>query len=145
MRIESDTVDLVLEQHYMNGTINKYEVYYFDIFLHKKYERIGYTDLRVGHSKYLYFLGNVGYRIYEEYRGHGYAHDAAKLVLEFARKLDMDYLYITCDPDNIASKKTLDKLGGEFLGNKKVPITNPIYFEGSRRKLIYRYDLEGSE
>ncbi|MBQ1385463.1 MAG: GNAT family N-acetyltransferase [Erysipelotrichales bacterium] len=138
-RIVSDTVDLLLTQHYVMGTLHPYEVYYFDIFLHDKWERVGYIDLRVGRSKYLYYQGNIGYRIDEPYRGHHYALDAAKLVFPFAKEKGMDWLYITCNPDNIASRKTLDKLGGECLGDKKVPITCPLYFEGERFKRIYRF------
>ena len=141
-RICSEEIDLELSSEYTSGVAHRYRVYYFDIYLHGTYKRVGYIDLRVGHSTYLYFLGNIGYRIDEPYRGHHYARKAVELVLPFAKEKGMDHLYITCNPDNLPSRKTLDALeGGKCLGDKNVPVTCSLYYEGDRVKRIYEFQL----
>lgn len=141
MKYSNDVIEIRLAAKLKTGFINRYELHYFDIFLKSTKERIGYIDLRVGYTDYLYYLGNVGYRIYDEYRGHGYAYQACVLLFEYVRKLALPYVIITCDPDNIPSRKTLEKLNGTFLGEKKVPITHPMFLQGEKVKCIYRYDI----
>lgn len=145
LRLCSENVDIQLSQHYTSGIVHPYDVYYFDIYLHGTHTRVGYTDLRIGKSSYLYYLGNVGYRIDEPYRGHHYAREAVKMVLPYARKKGMKELTITCDPENEASRRTLDGLGGKCLGDLSVPFGNPLYFEGYRVKRVYCFDLEKEE
>ena len=140
--IKGTEIDLQLSQEYLSGYLNPYKVYYFDIYLSNTSKRIGYIDLRLGHSDYLYYLGNIGYRIDEHWRGHHYALSACKMVLPFAKQRGMEYLIITCDPDNLASKRTLEELGGTFLGRKKIPLHHALYLEGFKAKLIYRYNLK---
>ena len=53
---------------------------------------------------------DIGYEIYEEYRGNGYATEAARALIEWARK-EGESIRITagCDIGNIASAKVLRK------------------------------------
>lgn len=67
--IKGTEIDLQLSQEYLSGYLNPYKVYYFDIYLSNTSKRIGYIDLRLGHSDYLYYLGNIGYRIDEPLAG----------------------------------------------------------------------------
>lgn len=138
---QNEEIEIRLASKLKSGLVHRYELHYFDIILKSTKERIGYIDLRVGYTDYLYYLGNVGYRVYEEYRGHRYAYQACVLLFEYAKHLELPYLIITCDPDNIASKKTLERLPGEYLGEKKVPITHPMFLQGEKIKCIYRYDI----
>ena len=141
MKYSNDEIEIRLTAKLRTGIINRYELNYFDILLKSTKECIGYIDLRIGYTEYLYYLGNVGYRIYEEYRGHGYAYQACQLLFEHAKCLQLPYLIITCDPDNVPSKKTLEKLNGKYMGEKKVPITHPMFLQGDKIKCIYRYDI----
>lgn len=140
-RIVGEEIDLSLAVHTSTGIINRFEYYEYNICLHNTLTKVGYIDLRLGYTDYLYYLGNVGYGIEEEYRGNSYAYKACLLIFEVARKLELPYLIITCDPDNVASNKTLQKLNGEFLGISKIPSTCMLYLQGDREKCIYRYDL----
>ena len=54
----------------------------------------------------MFYGGNIGYGINAEHRGNNYAGKACKLLFKLAKKHSLDYLYITCDPTNIASAKT---------------------------------------
>lgn len=115
--------------------------YYFDICLLDG-TKIGYCDLRIGHNEKTYIGGNIGYGIDEAYRGHHYAAKACKLLFKQAKKHDMEYLIITCMPDNIASAKTCELVGGKFLEIAQIPEDNEMYEEGKRQVKIYRFDME---
>lgn len=114
--------------------------YYFNICLADD-TVIGSCDLRIGHNEKTYYGGNIGYRINEPFRGNNYAAKACFLLLKLARKHDMTYVIITCDPDNIASSKTCLKAGGSLIGIADIPADNEMYAEGKRRVMIYRFEL----
>lgn len=101
----------------------------------------GVCDLRVGHSERVYYGGNIGYRIHEPFRGHHYAGKACLLLFALARRHGLDHLYITCNPDNIASRKTCEYAGGTLEGIVDLPISNDMYQRGERQKCIYRFLL----
>lgn len=114
--------------------------YYFDICLLDG-TSIGHCDLRIGHNDKTYIGGNIGYGIDEEYRGHRYATKACKLLFKQAKKHDLDYLIITCVPDNIASARTCELAGGEFLEIADIPEDNEMYAEGKRAVRVYRFEM----
>ena len=103
---------------------------------------IGRCDLRIGHNERLYIGGNIGYAIDEAHRGHRYAAKACGLLLRQARKHGLEYVIITCDPDNIASSRTCGLAGGQYLETAEVPVWHNMYEEGKRRVMVYRFDLE---
>jgi len=133
-------ITIRLEKIYNSAGKYRYVTHYFGIYQADSVRRIGYTDLRVGNNYYLDYLGHVGYRILQPYRGHSYAYRAVCLLFEYARQIGFTKLLITCNPDNIPSRKTLDKLNGECLGNKEIPNDHPLKNEKTKR--IYYYDLE---
>lgn len=100
---------------------------------------MGSCDLRVGMSAPIPYAGHIGYRIYAPYRGHHYAEHAARLLLHFACELGMPEVIITCDPDNMASRRTLERLGGRFLAVVDVPEESPCYQAGDRQKCQFVY------
>ncbi len=118
--------------------------YIYKIILKKTREHIGFCDLRTGHTPSLYYLGNIGYRVFPQYRGHCYAYKASLLLFTLARKLNMDYVLITVSPENIPSIRTCEKLGGKYIETVDVPQWHSLYQNNERVKLIYRYDLKES-
>ena len=114
--------------------------YYFDICLPDG-TKIGYCDLRIGHNAKTYIGGNIGYGIDEAYRGHRYAAKACKLLFRLAKKHQMEYLIITCQPSNIASSRTCGLAGGRYIETADIPEDNEMYAEGKRQVKIYRFDL----
>ena len=78
--------------------------YHFKICLVSDETEVGECDFRVGNTEKIYFGGNIGYIVYEHYRGNHYAGKACLLLFELAKMHNMNYLYITCNPDNIASR-----------------------------------------
>ena len=114
--------------------------YYFDICLLDG-TKIGYCELRIGHNDKTYIGGNIGYGIDAPYRGHHYAAKACALLFRQARKHHMEYLIITCDPDNAASSRTCELAGGRYIETADIPEDNEMYAEGKRRVMIYRFEL----
>lgn len=115
--------------------------YLFEIF-DKNGNKVGICDLRIGHSEGLYYGGNIGYEIYEEYRGHHYSARACELLFKLAKLHELEYLYITCNPENIASKKICEFLQGEFVGLVALPMDNEMRNDGDTHKLVYKFILE---
>ena len=115
--------------------------YYFAI-CGKDGTELGVCDLRIGHNEKLYYGGNIGYRVHEEHRGHHYAAKACLLLFELAKKHDMGYVIITCNPDNYASAKTCEYAGCRLIEIVELPEDNDMRVEdGATEKCIYRIDL----
>ena len=142
-KLEGPVVDLLEEYHTSPSRANDYiGSVYFLIVLHGTNTRVGKIDLRIGANEELYYAGNIGYRIDLDRRGHGYAYEACKVLMPAARDLySMQEMIITCSPDNIPSRKTLEKLNGTFLGTKPVPEDHWLYQRGETVKNIYLYTL----
>jgi len=53
----------------------------------------------------------------------------------------MEYMFITCNPDNIPSRRTCEKLGLLLQEIVDLPEDNDMYKEGERQKCIYYWEL----
>lgn len=65
--------------------------------------------------------GHIGYDVRPSERRKGYGTLMLELALEEARKLGLKRVMITCDTDNIASAKIIEKNGGVFAGHDISP------------------------
>jgi len=143
-RIAGPVVDLKVERREAAEAWNQYVLtYYYGIYLHNRPARIGNCDLRVGHNDELYYAGNIGYQIDPVWRGHHYAFEASRMMLQEAQKNEMDYVLITCSPENTASKKTIEALGADYLKTVDVPKEHWLYRRGETVKRIYEYRIRG--
>lgn len=103
---------------------------------------VGECDFRIGYTQKLYLGGNIGFRVYEPYRGNRYAAKACLLLCRLARKHNMAYFYITCNPNNFASRKTCEYAGGVLETIIDLPPDNDMLLEkGETQKCIYRFEL----
>ena len=127
-----------------NPEKNWVPAYYFGICLADG-TRIGQCNLRIGHNDRLYIGGNIGYGIDEGYRGHHYAAKACRLLFRQARKHELGYVIITCDPTNIASSRTCELADGAYLETADIPEDHDMYERGLRRVMVYRFDLDRGE
>ena len=76
-------------------------------------ELVGMIDLRHRLNDYLLqFGGHIGYSVRKSRRRRGFATEMLALVLEEARKLGLDRVLVTCDKENTASARTIEKNGG---------------------------------
>lgn len=78
------------------------------------------------------YAGNIGYSVEEPYRGRRYAERSCRLLLPFIRR-HRDQIWITCGPENIASRRTIERLGTVFAETVDVPPEYPMA-EGAIRK-----------
>lgn len=67
------------------------------------------------------FGGHIGYEIRPSARRQGNAALALKLALERCRELGIERALVTCDVDNLGSRRTIEKNGGELEGEFEVP------------------------
>ncbi|WP_080845168.1 GNAT family N-acetyltransferase [Cytobacillus gottheilii] len=65
--------------------------------------------------------GHIGYSIHPNRRRKGYAAEQLRLSLLEAQKLGLEQILVTCDKSNIASAKTIEKVGG-ILENEIKPL-----------------------
>ena len=137
--LKNNEIQLVLEKT-VDGNMEKGWVpaYHFAI-CNTNGIKMGTCDLRIGHNDKLYYGGNIGYRVDKEYRGHHYAGKACLLLFELAKKHNLKYLIITCNPDNFPSRKTCEYAGGELLEITELPEDNDMRANGETEKCIFKF------
>lgn len=106
---------------------------------------IGYVALRFGESPSLYYLGHIGYRIDEAFRGHGYAGHAVKMLLPYLSSRGLRDLVITTDVDNLPSRVTCERLGCELERIATVPEAYRPVCMMSQAKCRYVLSLSGQD
>ncbi|MCH4886084.1 GNAT family N-acetyltransferase [Acidaminobacter sp. JC074] len=111
----------------------------YDIFLDETV--IGKLSLRIGDNENIYYGGHLGYTIDEPYRGNNYAYQACMALKEIAIEKGLTHIIITCNPDNMASKRVCEKLGAQLIEEVDVPEYNDMYQRGEKKKIRYRWTL----
>jgi predicted acetyltransferase len=102
----------------------------------------GFINLRVGDTENIVlYRGHIGYGVEPEHRGRHFAARSCSLLFPLARHHGLMPLWITCDPDNIASRNTCERVGAQFVEIVDVAQDTPAYRYGARRKCRYRIDL----
>lgn len=102
-------------------------------------QRVGGINIRIGYTPDIVtYFGNIGYAVDEEHRGHHYAERACRLILPLVRAHGMDVVWIMCNPENIASRRTCERLGAELVEIVPIPTDNPLYEMGDREGCRYR-------
>jgi tagatose 1,6-diphosphate aldolase len=105
-------------------------------------EIAGSISLRIGDDENLCrYLGHIGYGVFPPLRGQRIAERATRLLLPLAVSHGLQELWVTANPDNLASRKTCERLGGELVDIVNLPNTHPLYLRGERRKCRYKINL----
>ena len=106
-------------------------------------EYLGRIRLRVGWNEHVIrYAGQVGYAVEPAHRGHRYAERACRLIVPLAKRHGMTSLWITCQPDNFRSRRTLERLRAEFVGVLDVPADYPLDAGMERRKMCFQLALQ---
>lgn len=101
---------------------------------------VGRLTLREGTDDQCYYEGHIGYSVHEEFRGHYYAYQAC---IELAKIMDQDHLIMTCDPKNIASQKTIKRLGCQYKETQKIPTHLRKFFtKDEKEKMIFIWKIK---
>lgn len=92
---------------------------------------LGVIRVRHGTSEYIHdVIGHIGYETLPQARGRGIASHMLSWV---QRYILIESAIITCDCDNVASQKVIEKCGGHFL--------NTFYSEQDQQEVL-RYQLD---
>ncbi len=102
----------------------------------------GGIGLRIANNEEIrLYAGHIGYHVYPPARGRHYAERACRLLLPLARRHGMDHLWITTNPDNVPSRRTIERLGAGLIEIIDIPSHHPFYNRGERAKCRYLLKL----
>jgi predicted acetyltransferase len=76
--------------------------------------------------------GHIGYDISPDYRNRGYGFQILKLALKKAIKIGIEEVILTCNIDNMASKKIIEKNNGKLLGT---------VFDEEENEYLYKFSI----
>lgn len=113
----------VAELHQADPSYGIVASYAFAIHRQRDDLRVGQISLRLTDvERFLLYYGQIGYGVDVMHRGHGYASRAVRLLVPFARRHAFSELWITCGPENIASRRTIENAGFRFVEVVQVPV-----------------------
>ncbi|MBU5313795.1 GNAT family N-acetyltransferase [Tissierella carlieri] len=87
--------------------------------------------VRIRHQE-IECAGHIGYDISPDCRNRGYGFQILKLALEKAIKIGIEEVILTCNIDNIASKKIIEKNKGKLLGT---------IFDEEENEYMYKFSI----
>jgi predicted acetyltransferase len=122
--------------------VHRVPTYFFQMTHTLTGDQVGRINLREGADKHIRLhAGHVGYEVHPAFRGHRYASRALMLLKPLARQLGIDPLSITCDPENIASRKTCELTGAVLVDVVDLPGDCVIRRNGHPRKCLYHLSV----
>ena len=128
----------------VQGTVNRSPAYRFYMTREPSGVRVGRIELRISNTPdIILYVGHIGYNVDEPYRGNRYAARSCWLLYDLARMHGFTELWITCDPENVPSRRTCELAGGIFVSIVPVPPDHPFYKAGSFAKCRFRIPLAG--
>lgn len=142
-RLVDGDLTLVLFEAYPGDARRNYvPTYRFRMMRAGQRQEVGRIELRVGNTHHIVmYAGHIGYRVLPMYRGHHYAARSCALLMPLARRHDLNPLWITCNPDNYASRRTCELAGATLVEVVDLPKDTDMYQMGERQKCRYRLDL----
>jgi len=120
----------------LDGDDDNPPAYRFCIKTHRDNNIVGRCSFRVGdtRNRHIKYGGNIGYDIDEPHRGNKYSLKACRLLLLLAESHGMKSVYITCAPENKASRRICELLGADFVGILDLPEDDYNYINNGRRQ-----------
>lgn len=104
-------------------------------------QEAGNINLKAGYSDNIVnYRGNVGFTVYENFRGNHFSSRACRLLIPLFNILDMPKIWITCNLGNIASRKSIEAFGATYIDTRTMPDESPLiryYKKESRTKLRF--------
>lgn len=92
-------------------------------------ELVGRASIRFDLNEYLATAGgHIGYGVLPEHRGRGFATEILRQSLVIARANGVERALLTCDVDNVASARVIERCGGVY----ETTVDDPV--EGTRKR-----------
>lgn len=85
------------------------------------------------------FVGHLGYEIEPDYRGRGFAAAGVRLLGPLAQHHGLETLWVMVSPDNLASCRTMERVGAEHADTVEVPPDSDLRGLGVSRVRRYRF------
>ena len=105
----------------------------------------GEINLRAGYTENIeLYRGNIGFTVIEPFRGHSLSGRSCLLLKPFIQSLGLEFLWLTCNLDNVASQRNIAYAGAQYIDLMRVPNDSPyapFYPSHARVKLRYRWDI----
>jgi tagatose 1,6-diphosphate aldolase len=141
--IDEELELLLVETYAGNPEMGYAPAYKFKMTLQGRWRKeVGRVQLRLGNTeRIVMYIGHFGYRVYPKYQGNRYAARSCNLLLPLARKHKLNPLWITCNPDNLPSRRTCEIIGAKMIEIIDLPEDIDLYLQGDRQKCRYRLDL----
>lgn len=118
-----------LQNHSKGNDLPQGEVATSTFWLIDKKEVVGVVRIR--HQE-VECAGHIGYDISPDYRNRGYGFQILKLALGKAINIGIEEVILTCNIDNTASKKIIEKNNGKLLGT---------IFDEEDNEYMYKYSI----
>lgn len=138
--IENDELKLKILEKYVGDEVLT-PFYYYNIIRKSDNKVVGKISIRIGTNFHSYYNGHIGYEIDKEFRGKSYSFKSSQLVLEVAKFYNMQSIYLTCEENNVASYKTIEKLGASLIEICDIPKEYFAYREGMPKYRIYQLKI----
>ena len=115
----------------------------YAIMPHGVRKEAGRISLRLGESPCVYYFGHIGDHVDPPYRGQHYARRACELLRPLIVAAGKRSVVITCDPDNMPSRRTCEGLGCTLERIVDVPRSISSRWEISDVKCRYIWRMNG--
>ena len=140
--LKDNEIKLVLKSQdypdYEKGILPRYG---FSIIHINDNKDIGVVYFAIDTTRRQYLRGHLSYGVSPDYSGHNYAMKACKLIKQVALAHGFQRLFIGSGYDNIASRKTIEKLGATHITVNDVP-DDEILQELQKDKIdMYVWDI----
>jgi predicted acetyltransferase len=114
--------------------------YRFDVLAEGR--KAGTISLRVSDAdRLIRYAGHIGFGIDEIFRGRRLAGRAVRLLLPLSANYGINPLWLSCNPDNLASMQVMNWLGATYVETIDLPPDYDRYYSrGERQKRRYRLD-----
>lgn len=143
--IDDDLELIFVEKRFAIAPDNEIPVYGFIMQNRGSGLEMGAINIKAGYTENIIkFRGNIGFAVNKAFRGHRYSGRSCLLLKAILQSLNVNPVYITCNPDNVASKKNIETTGATFLEEIIIPDNSSYskyYPQDSRRKLRFRWDI----
>lgn len=114
--------------------------YYFAIELRGSGAPVGRILLRLDSDPSIrLYAGNIGYEVDRAHRGRGHAARAIGLLRPIAAFHRVAELWIVTSPDNLASRRTVERAGAEYVDTRPMPPDSELFARGMLQACRYRW------